>query len=178
MCLMQNCFFRWVVELLQKYEPNMTWWLLIFDQIYIWIVTQIFDWYRIHGIRIIFVFGVFQILCRKDSSPKKIIALWENLPGNEHVLSQGTFEDNFLLPRLVGYELVPWRVHPGKLTIFQPHKLVVFRVHFGSRGGIFSGATAGDVWRGFLYCFVHFLHLKFITLKKSNHPFGEYPPWN
>ena len=37
MYLMQNCFFRWVVELLQKYEPNMTWWLLIFDQIYIYI---------------------------------------------------------------------------------------------------------------------------------------------
>ena len=38
----------------------------------IWLIQNSWDY------RIIFVFGVFQILCRKDSSPKKIIALLGN----------------------------------------------------------------------------------------------------
>ena len=150
------------------------WSLTFFDQIYIWIVTQIFDWYTIHGI--IFVLWCFSnslpygFITKKDHRP-----FGENLPGNEHVLSQGAFEDNFPLPRLVGYGQNSRVFPPGKPDNFSTPQIGSGRVHFGSMG-ILSGAAAGDVWRDVI-CFVHFLHLKSITSKK-HHPFGEYPPWN
>lgn len=114
-------------ELLQKYEPNMTW-LLIFD-------------HRPFG--------------------KTFL---EN-PGNEHAYPKALLKIIFLCPVWWDMDKIRGLSPSENLTIFQPHKLVVEET-WGSMG-IFSGAAAGDVWRG-CNMFCSFPSPKICHLKKES----------